>query len=102
MASTLDMLVTISAQVHDLPHVANPLAAIAQIIHKERHTPRSRVLTAILYGLATEKGALAESDIYALDHEALGLVVLLTQDVINERCTKLELLLQAGSAVRGV
>jgi hypothetical protein len=92
MASTLDMLVAITAQVYDLPNVPNPLASITQIIQAEPHTPRIRVLTAILHGIATDKGEFSESDIYALDHEALALVVLLTQDVLNGRYTKQELL----------
>jgi hypothetical protein len=98
MASPLDMLVAISAQVRDRPNVANPLAAIAQIIRRERNTSRARILAAILHGIATEKGAFSESDILDLDLEALGLVVLLTQDVVNGRHSKLDLLLRAGHA----
>jgi hypothetical protein len=92
MTSTLDTLVAISEQVYDLPNVPNPLAAITQIISREPHTPRTRVLTAILRGLATEKGEFSESDIYALDLEALVLVAVLAQDLLNGRYAKQELL----------
>lgn len=92
MASPLDMLVAISAQAYDLPNVPNPLAAIAEIISRERHTPRTRVLTEILRGLATDEGEFCESDIYALDLESLVLVAVLAQDVLNGRYAKQELL----------
>jgi len=97
MARTLDMLVAISEQVYDLPNLPNPLAAITEIISRERHTPRTRVLTAILRGLATDKGEFSESDINALDLEALILVALLAQDVLNGRYVKHELLPHAGN-----
>lgn len=92
MARTLDMLVAISSQVYDLPNIPNPLAAINQIINRERYTPRTRVLSSILRGLATDKGEFSESDIYALDLEALILVAVLAQDVLSGRYAKQELL----------
>ena len=85
MARILDTLVAISSQVYDLPDIPNPLAAINRIIDTERHTPRSRALSQILRGLTTDKGEFSESDIYALDLEALILVAALAQDVLNGR-----------------
>lgn len=87
MVPTLDALVAISAQAYDLPSVPNPLAALTEIISRERHTPRTRALTAILRNLATDKGEFSEPDIYALDLEALVLLALLAQELVNGRCT---------------
>ena len=92
MARILDTLVTISSQVYDLPDIPNPLAAITRIIDRERYTPRSRVLSEVLRGLTTDKGEFSESDIYALDLEALLLVAALAQDVLNGRYERKELM----------
>lgn len=81
-------------QIRDHPDIRDPLASIAQIIRAEPHTPRTRMLTAILHGIATDKDEFSESEIYSLDHEALALVVLLTQEVLNGRYTEQELLRQ--------
>lgn len=100
MGSTLDMLLSIGKQVRNLPDVYDPLASITEIVRAEPHSPRTRILIAVLRGLATDKAEFSESDIHALDHETLGLVVLLTHEVLNARYAKLELLLLAGSASR--
>jgi hypothetical protein len=92
MASTLEMLVSIGAQVHDLPDVHDPLASITEIIRSEPQTRRAYVLTAILHGLAADREAFPESHIYALGHEVLGLVVRLAQDLLGARYSKYELL----------
>jgi hypothetical protein len=100
MASTLEMLLSIGKQIHDLPDVYDPLASIHEIIRAEPGTRRTYVLTAILHGLASDREAFAESHIYALGHEVLALVVRLTHDLLNARYSKLDLVLQAGHASR--
>ena len=100
MGSTLDILLSIGKQVRALPDVYDPLASITEIVRAEPHAPRARVLTAILRGLATDKTEFSEADVYALDHEALGLVVLLAHEVLNARYARLELLLHAAHAGR--
>ena len=92
MASTLEMLMSIGNQVHDLPDVYDPLASITEIIRSEPQTRRAYVLTAILHGLAADREAFPESHIHALGHEVLGLVVRLTQDLLSARYSKYELL----------
>ena len=92
MASTLEMLMSIGSQVHDLPEVHDPLASITEIIRSEPQTRRASVLTAILHGLATDREAFSESHIHALGHEVLGLVVRLAHDLLSARYSKYDLL----------
>ena len=94
MATTLEMLVSIGSQVHDLPDVEDPLASITEIIRSERQTRRAYVLTAILHSLANDREAFSESHIYALGNEVLAMVVRLTHDVLNARYSKSDLLPQ--------
>ena len=94
MATTLEMLVSIGHQFHDLPDVEDPLAAITEIIRSERQTRRAYVLTAILHSLAHDREAFSESHIYALGNEVLGMVVRLTHDLLSARYCKSDLLLQ--------
>ena len=92
MASTLEMLISIGRQLHDLPDVYDPLASIHEIMKSEPGTRRTYVLTAILHGLASDREAFSESHIYALGHEVLALVIRLTHDLLNARYSKYELL----------
>ena len=92
MATTLEMLVSIGNQVHDLPDVEDPLASITEIIRSEPQTRRAYVLTAILHGLANDREAFSESHIYALGHEVLAMVLRLAHDLLNARYSKSELL----------
>lgn len=92
MATTLEMLMSIGSQVHDLPEVDDPLASITEVIRSEPQTRRAYVLTAILHGLAHDREAFSESHIYALGQEVLAMVVRLTHDLLNARYSKCELL----------
>ena len=92
MVTTLEMLMSIGQQVHDLPDVDDPLASITEIIRSEPQTRRAYVLTAILHGLANDREAFPESHIYALGHEVLAMVMRLTHDLLNARYSKSELL----------
>ena len=92
MVTTLEMLMSIGQQVHDLPDVDDPLASITEIIRSEPQTRRAYVLTAILHGLANDREAFSESHIYALGHEVLAVVMRLTHDLLNARYSKSELL----------
>ena len=92
MVTTLEMLMSIGKQVHDLPDVDDPLASITEIIRSEPQTRRAYVLTAILHGLANDREAFSESHVYALGHEVLAMVLRLTHDLLNARYSKSELL----------
>ena len=92
MVSTVQMLVSIGKQLPELPDVYDPLASIHEIIRAEKGSNRSRVLTVILHGLATDREALAESHLYSLGQDALALVVRLTHDVLSARYSKIDLL----------
>ena len=92
MVTTLEMLMSIGQQVHDLPDVDDPLASITEVIRSEPQTRRAYVLTAILHGLADDREAFSESHIHALGHEVLAMVVRLTHDLLNARYSKFELL----------
>lgn len=91
MVSTLEMLISIGKQLHDLPDVDDPLASITEIIRSEPETRRRYVLTAILHGLATDREAFSESHVYALGQDVLALVVRLTHDLLNARYSKYDL-----------
>ena len=91
MVSTLEMLISIGRQLHELPDVDDPLASIHEIMRSEPDTRRTYVLTAILHGLASDREAFAESHIYALGQEALALVVRLTHDLLSARYSKHDL-----------
>jgi len=92
MASTLEMLMSIGNQVHNLPDVYDPLASITEIIRSEPQTRRASVLTAILHGLASDREAFSESHVHALGHEVMALVVRLAHDLLSARYSKHDLL----------
>ena len=92
MATTLEMIMSIGSQIHDLAEVDDPLASITEVIRSEPQTRRAYVLTAILHGLADDREAFPESHIYALGQEVLAMVVRLTHDLLSARYAKCELL----------
>jgi hypothetical protein len=66
MVSTLEMLISIGRQLHDLPDVYDLLESIHEIIRAEPGTRRAHVLTAILHCLVSDREAFSESHVYAL------------------------------------
>ena len=92
MATTLEMLISIGSQVHDLPDVDDPLASITEIIRSEPQTRRASVLTVILHCLANDLEAFSESHIYALGQDVLAMVVRLAHDLLSARYSKFDLL----------
>ena len=92
MTSTLEMLIAIGKHMHDLPDVYDPLGSITEIIRSEPHTSRTRVLTAILHGLASDSESVSESHLYILSQDVLALVVRLAYDVLSARYSKHDLL----------
>ncbi|MGZ4925954.1 MAG: hypothetical protein ACXV4B_05815 [Halobacteriota archaeon] len=69
----------------------DPLLAVVSLIHDLPETPRAMVLHRVLSGLKDDQVQFKDSDVFALDADAIVLVDALVSDILTGRYTSADL-----------